>query len=238
MDQPSATMWWTLSSSTCDCSPSFRSMARSSGPAARSKGLRDSALMRRRASASRCSGGRPLRSMRAISSGAGALMRCTGPSDSPWNVVRRDSWRCTRASRARRIASASRVPASSRVNGMLKAALPGSSWSRNHTRCCEYDRGSFCARDTRSMGGSVPASPALTEASMRAASAATVGARNSSRSGSSTPKDARMRETTRVASSEWPPTSKKLSSAPTRGRPSTSAQSVASFSSVGVRGAT
>ncbi len=37
-----------------------------------------------------------------------------------------------------------------------------------------------------------------------------VGASNSARSGSSTPKASRTRETTRVASSEWPPSSKKL----------------------------
>ena len=47
-----------------------------------------------------------------------------------------------------------------------------------------------------------------------------------------------MRETTRVASSECPPSSKKLSSTPTRSRRSTSAQIPASTSSTGVRGAT
>ena len=47
-----------------------------------------------------------------------------------------------------------------------------------------------------------------------------------------------MRETTRVARSEWPPRSKKLSSTPTRSRRSTSAQIPASTSSTCVRGAT
>ncbi len=47
-----------------------------------------------------------------------------------------------------------------------------------------------------------------------------------------------MRETTRMAISEWPPSSKKLSRTPTRSRRSTAAQIPASTSSVGVRGAT
>ena len=72
---------------------------------------------------------------------------------------------------------------------------------------------------------------------MRPASAATVGASNSARSGTSTPNACRARETTCVASSEWPPSSKKPSSTPTRSAPSTSAQIPASTSSVAVRGA-
>src|SRR5215212_9400126 len=47
----------------------------------------------------------------------------------------------------------------------------------------------------------------------------------------------RTREMTCVASSEWPPRSKKLSWTPTRSRPSTSAQTLASTSSTCVRGA-
>ena len=46
-----------------------------------------------------------------------------------------------------------------------------------------------------------------------------------------------MRLISRVASSEWPPSSKKLSSMPTRSRPSTSANSAHRISSCGVRGA-
>ena len=49
---------------------------------------------------------------------------------------------------------------------------------------------------------------------------------------------ARTREATRVARSEWPPRSKKRSSAPTRSTPSTSAQIPASAPSISVRGAT
>ena len=46
-----------------------------------------------------------------------------------------------------------------------------------------------------------------------------------------------MRLISRVASSEWPPSAKKLSSMPTRSSPSTSANSPHSSSSCGVRGA-
>ena len=46
-----------------------------------------------------------------------------------------------------------------------------------------------------------------------------------------------MRLISRVASSEWPPSSKKLSSMPTRSSPSTSANSAHRISSCGVRGA-
>ena len=53
----------------------------------------------------------------------------------------------------------------------------------------------------------------------------------------STSSVARIRLISRVASSEWPPSSKKLSSMPTRSSPSTSANSAHRISSCGVRGA-
>ncbi len=65
-----------------------------------------------------------------------------------------------------------------------------------------------------------------------------MGASKSARSGISTPKLSRTRETMRVARSEWPPSSKKSAWTPTRSAPSTSAQIPASTSSVGVEGAT
>jgi hypothetical protein len=60
----------------------------------------------------------------------------------------------------------------------------------------------------------VLALPAPRAASIRAASRSTVGASNSARSGSSTPKSWRTREMSCVASSEWPPSAKKLSACP------------------------
>ena len=47
-----------------------------------------------------------------------------------------------------------------------------------------------------------------------------------------------MRETTRVPSSEWPPSAKKSSCTPTRSVPSTAAQIPTRISSAGVEGGT
>ena len=72
----------------------------------------------------------------------------------------------------------------------------------------------------------------------RSASPATVGASNRIRRGTSTSNALRTRETTRVASSEWPPSAKKLSSTPTRSTPNTSDHSSTNSSSWASRGAT
>ncbi len=108
----------------------------------------------------------------------------------------------------------------------------------NHSRCCAKDSGSSPVRGTGASGGSVRPCVSLRAASTCRASSPSVGAEKSSRTAKSVPKTARMRETTWVASSEWPPSSKKLSSTPTRETPSTWAQISASNTSVGVRGAT
>ena len=71
---------------------------------------------------------------------------------------------------------------------------------------------------------------------MSLASVATVGASNRLRIATSTSSAARMRPISRVASSEWPPSSKKLSSMPTSATPSVSANSAHSTASCGVRG--
>ena len=71
----------------------------------------------------------------------------------------------------------------------------------------------------------------------RSDSAATLGASNRLRIATSTSSAARIRLIRRVANSECPPSSKKLSSTPTRGSPSTSANSPHSSASCGLRGA-
>jgi hypothetical protein len=70
-------------------------------------------------------------------------------------------------------------------------------------------------------GGRTSSRPAASDAASRA----TVEARSSSASGSSRPSSARMRAASRVATSDWPPRSKKSSSTPTRSSPSTSPRS-------------
>ena len=69
-----------------------------------------------------------------------------------------------------------------------------------------------------------------------AASPPTVGCVNTARGETSTPNSARIREASRMLRIESPPNSKKLSSAPTRSAPSTSAQIRASARSASVRG--
>ncbi len=69
-----------------------------------------------------------------------------------------------------------------------------------------------------------------------ATSSATVGASKIVRIGISTPCAARIRLTTRVARSEWPPIVKKLSSTPTRSSPRTPAKISQSDSSSEVHG--
>ncbi len=107
----------------------------------------------------------------------------------------------------------------------------------NHSRCCARDSGSSPVRGTGTSGGRAKPGAGCRAASTCRASAPSVGVAKNSRRESSAPRAERMRETTWVASSEWPPRSKKLSSAPTRGTPSNRAQMSASSVSVGVRGA-
>ncbi|SLI22657.1 Uncharacterised protein [Mycobacteroides abscessus subsp. abscessus] len=70
----------------------------------------------------------------------------------------------------------------------------------------------------------------------RVATPATVGASKISRTGSSAPNSVCRAAVRRVASSEVPPMSKKLSSAPGTGRPSTCSNTAATRRSTSVRG--
>ena len=119
---------------------------------------------------------------------------------------------------------------------MLYAALPGSIWSRNHSRCCANDSGNSSGRGARRAAGAVarwwpPSRPPR-------ASSATVGASNSTRAEARPRTSTRMRDITCVAKSEWPPSSKKWSWRPTRSTRARSLQMLASTSSAPVRGAT
>ena len=97
-----------------------------------------------------------------------------------------------------------------------------SSWSRNHSRCCANDSGSRSGRGPRAPAPAGRPRPSLGEPRpARPGSAPRTGRRMVS----SAPSTARIRAISRMASSEWPPRSKKLSSSPTRSRPSTSANS-------------
>ncbi|MQY32035.1 hypothetical protein NRB56_76520 [Nocardia sp. RB56] len=101
-------------------------------------------------------------------------------------------------------------------------------------RCCASDNGTSAGRCRATSALRAP-SPACD--SMRAASAATVLASNSMRTGTRVSSAVPSREATWVAISELPPSSKKSSSTPTRTIPSTSPKIWATISSIGVVGA-
>ncbi|GGP74359.1 hypothetical protein GCM10010185_54890 [Saccharothrix coeruleofusca] len=103
----------------------------------------------------------------------------------------------------------------------------------NHNRCCTNDNG------TRSGRGTTGRTPTRPVSAYRTASAtpATVGVSNSCRTEISAFSVDRIRLSSWIASSECPPSSKKLSSGLTSAAPSTSAKSPQRISSVGVRGA-
>src|SRR6185295_12192085 len=79
---------------------------------------------------------------------------------------------------------------------------------------------------------------AMIASSTASAISASVGLSNTVRSGSSTSKVPRIFDISWVASSEWPPISKKLSNAPTRRTERSACQISASTSSASLRGAT
>src|SRR5439155_9125980 len=86
--------------------------------------------------------------------------------------------------------------------------------------------------------GCCPERATHARASMASASAETVGRSKRTRSGKSRPEAARNCNMSRAAMSEWPPRSKKLSNTPKSVRPSTPRNTLATISSLGVRGST
>ena len=150
--------------------------------------------------------------------------------------MRSSSCRATSASSAARSASTERSSPFRRIGiGRLYSTETGSSWARNHRRCCANDSGSGLSRSTGTIGD--VAAPGVA-ASIVAASPAMVGVSNSAATGTSTANTARIRDTTWVASSECPPRVKKSSCTPTRSTPSSSAQIPASNSCTGPDGGT
>ncbi len=219
-------MWCTTISNTCSSWASSNRSARTGDSLTRSKP--------RCAAWASCSGRRvsSLAATESVSQTSFARRTCCrGTPPLSRNTVRRLSCRPTTSSIAHWRARRSSSPRSRSASGMLYVALGPSSWCRNHRRRCAKDSGTSSGRSCGSSAGL--ARPASRRCS---ASAATVGASNSTRTASSAPSVARIREISRVASSEWPPRSKKLSSTPTWARPSTSANSPASSCSWGVLG--
>ncbi len=134
-------------------------------------------------------------------------------------------------------AATSSGPSLTRI-GTTYSGDPGSSWLTNHSRCCANDSGSRMSRPTGTTGAAGGAAWPATAVSITAARPATVGWSNSAAAAMSVPNTSRIREIARVASSECPPSSKKLSSAPTRSASSSTAQIPASSSCTGPDGGT
>ncbi len=212
-DQPSTAMWW-MYEHQHGVLPGRRPPAEpgSASPAPRSKarrGLRRQHTPRRRLGASRPRPGHRHRRC----PGRGLPDAARRPSVG--NTVRRLSWRATTS------ASAARAPPrpgrrSRRTQiGHVVQALGPSKRSRNHRRRCARDSGMRSgplARGTSAGRRRSSPPPRRRGASARPA---TVGASKTVRTSSSTPKTSRIRLTSRVASREWPPRSKKSSSMPT-----------------------
>ena len=111
----------------------------------------------------------------------------------------------------------------------------------NHRRCWAKESGASVSASPpwrAFIGANSTASPRRRATSISVASPRIVGVMKSERTASSTARVRRTRETTCVASKEWPPRSKKLSSTPMRGCSKTSLQISASASSTGPEGAT
>ena len=226
IDQPSETMWCIVSSSTC--SPP-RAASAALAPHQRSarqveRLLCASSPASRRASSSRARLRQPAEvdHRPATAPHEGEMTWTGGPGRSVRKVVLRDSWRrrssCEALLQHRHVEGAFEPDRHRDVVegavGLLQLVQEPQPLLRKRQR----QRARPAGRGTWSGGTGMPCSPPGPAASTRGARPATVGAAKSSRRGSSTWNVPRMRERACVASREWPPSSKKLSWAPTFSR--------------------
>ena len=188
-------MWCRVSSSTCSAGASRSSVARSSGPrrqVERAPGLL--ARPARAASASR----RPAGSAREVdhrqrrAARPGAITLHAARRRRAAKVVRSASWRRDDLgeARARGPATSSAPSQPHGASGCCRRGLPGSSWSRNQSRCWAKDSGSVAVARHAARAAARPARSGAAGARLDPPrrAPATVGASNSARSGSSTPK--------------------------------------------------
>ncbi|GBF17834.1 hypothetical protein Br6_05241 [Rhodococcus sp. Br-6] len=207
IEKPSAAMWCTTKTSACSVGDTANNAARNGMSAVRSKPAPVNAATRsRRSSAATVSTG----SSSPISA-AGRTTWYPTPSTAG-KTVRSDSWRSTTSATAARRAGTSRAPVNRIATGMLFTVESGSNRFRNHIRCCASDSG---IRSGRGPAVSSLRTGPAESARIRAASASTVEASNTARTGIWARPAADRRATTCVAISELPPSSKKSSSRPT-----------------------
>ncbi|MNK79034.1 hypothetical protein D3C87_986920 [compost metagenome] len=130
-------MWCITSTSRCAVSPVRSRPTRSSGPFARSKGVRT----RRAASSRTCAGWARRSASRRSSTASGDTVCCGTPSSLTPKRVRSDGCRATSACRLARSAAWSSAPCSVSAAVMCCAVLSGSICQRNHWRACAYEAG-------------------------------------------------------------------------------------------------
>ena len=241
IDQPSLTMWCIATSSTCSRSPRRQSTARNSGPRARSKGRCASASRAAASAASRSASGSADRSTTGSEKPRrrhGSPARARPPSlreDRAQHLV--PAHHLAQRPLQHATSTARREPAAR--SACCTATSPGSSWSMNQSRCWANDSGRSPARGHRHDRRRRHSARRRAAPPRSARPAPPRSAPRTARAGPAPPRTrSRNCEITCVASSEWPPRSKKLSSTPTRSTPRTSLQIPASISSTGVRGAT
>ncbi len=228
IDQPSLAMWCATSSSTCSSGPARSSRARS-GSSRRDRTRRPRAPRRvggaaspRRRRSATVQQARRRSPARGSAGGTAARRRRDGAQRLvPGDDVARARL-AARPRRARRSAAARAACCTS--SSALELVEEPQPLLRVRQR----------QRPGRRAGRERRARPAPASAVTCRASAATVGASNRSRTLSSAPSARRTRLTSRVASSEWPPSAKKSSSTPTSSTPRTSANRPQRISSCGV----
>ena len=217
MLHPSLTMWCCESSSTCSSAPRRSRLTRKSGPAERSNGraapLRDELPLHLRLARLRGEMGRgpsPSAGSRRTARSPARAVPSPLPEDRPQRLVAPHD--LAQRSAPARPRPARRAGAGRRGGCRRRSPAPAGPGTR--------------AAPARTTAAAAPCAPAGTTggstgssarriSSTRPAISATVGPSKSARSGSSTPNTSRTRDTTRVASSECPPSSKNSSSTPT-----------------------
>ena len=214
-------------SSTCSSLAQAQQAARRSGPRARSNGAPASSAARRARLRLRAAAGRPARSIDAAAARRpAAATTCTG---SPSDLGEGGAQRLVAARRSRpappRRRRPSSAPREAHGDRHVVAALPGSSRSRNQSRCWAKESGSGAVRaarhDRRRRRRRSPPRRSRSRRPGRPRSASS----KSARSGSSTPRASRARARSRGwrgASGRRGRRSRRAT--PTRSTPSTSPQ--------------
>ena len=222
IDQPSETMWCISTSSRCSCGRAAAA-PRAAAARARSNGRCASPSESRSASAAARSARKP----RQVAQGKGQLRLGAVPSGPAGRPPPRSSSAAARAGARSPPAPAPARPrrarpARSRASGdVVEGGLRAPAVEQPEPLLGEGERQSYSSPGPRSQRPDLPAlAPARDRPSTQRGQARDGRMRRTAPPAAAPrPSRARTRETTWVASSEWPPRAKKSSSLPTRSRP-------------------